>query len=136
MIPYINLTATWALFGLIWVTQIVTYPGFMDVGVDSFKVYHQNYMGAITLVVMPLMLTELGVGCWLVWHNHFHWEWLIPLILVGIIWASTFFLQVPMHETLVKGKDTDVIHSLVQTNWIRTIAWTLKAAWLTHFIMR
>ncbi len=44
------------------------------------------------------------------------------------IWASTFFVQVPLHEKLGGGFDADVQKRLVSTNWIRTIFWTLRGA--------
>lgn len=49
------------------------------------------------------------------------------LILVIGIFASTFFIQVPLHQKLSVGKDSHLIYRLVRTNWMRTIAWTLKA---------
>lgn len=136
MLPLINNAISWALFGLIWVSQIVTYPGFQDIGKNAFQAYHQNYMTAITYVVMPLMLSELALSAWLTWQSNFSWSYLFPLLIVAGIWASTFFIQVPLHNALVEGKDTVAIRQLVNSNWIRTIAWTLKAVWLTWFLVK
>jgi hypothetical protein len=49
------------------------------------------------------------------------------LVLVGIVWASTFLIQVPLHNRLGSGFNHEVIQLLVNTNWIRTIGWSLRA---------
>jgi multisubunit Na+/H+ antiporter MnhB subunit len=46
--------------------------------------------------------------------------------LLAVIWASTAFLQVPMHNVLTDGFNAEAHGRLVQTNWIRTIGWTLR----------
>jgi hypothetical protein len=56
---------------------------------------------------------------------------IISIFLIIIIWLSTFGLQVPIHKQLQTGKDEACIKRLVTTNWIRTIAWSLKAIWVT-----
>ena len=64
---------------------------------------------------------------------------LFGLILVLIIWASTFFVQVPLHEKLAAAFDAKVQQRLVLTNWIRTIAWTLRGAlvlWMTWLAIK
>ena len=77
---------------------------------------------------MPLMLMELGLSAWLFWVEWINY--LTPLILVVLIWASTYFIQIPQHNKLGEGKDVEVIQELVNKNWIRTVLWTLKGAWL------
>ena len=48
-------------------------------------------------------------------------------LLLGLIWISTFLLQVPCHHELSKG-NIIVIDKLIKTNWIRTIAWSIKTS--------
>jgi hypothetical protein len=120
--------AALALFGLIWLVQIVQYPAFAKVPSDSFIAYHQAHTRNIGIVVIPLMLAELITVCWLVidpvTRNHQTW----PLfVLTATVWLSTFLLQVPCHNRLARGKDDAVIRRLVRTNWIRTLGWTIKA---------
>ena len=60
------------------------------------------------------------------------------IILVVVIWASTFFLQVPQHGKLSLGFDAAAHASLVSSNWIRTIAWSLRGvltAWMVWKVM-
>jgi hypothetical protein len=47
-------------------------------------------------------------------------------VLLAGIWASTFLLQVPCHLRLSAGWDAATHRFLVDSNWIRTIAWTLR----------
>ena len=126
----INLAVSWALFGLIWMVQLVQYPSFRFIAEDQFPAFHQHHTRAISIVVMPLMLIEAGLGTCLVWASAGAWNTVVPLILVALIWASTFFIQVPDHNALAVRKDDSVIAHLVYTNWIRTALWSAKALWV------
>ena len=46
--------------------------------------------------------------------------------LVAVIWLSTAFIQVPCHNRLVDGFDEEAHSRLVGSNWIRTVAWTIR----------
>lgn len=54
--------------------------------------------------------------------------------MVGVVWLSTFLLQVPIHGKLSGVKDDVLIERLVKTNWIRTAAWSIKALFMTTII--
>jgi hypothetical protein len=59
---------------------------------------------------------------------------------VGVAWASTALLSVPLHGRLAGGLDLDQVDALVATNWVRTLAWTarglLLGAWLWRELER
>ncbi len=55
----------------------------------------------------------------------------VAFFLVVLIWLSTFTLQVPIHKRLQSGKDKTLIRRLLKTNWIRTVAWSMKAVAVT-----
>jgi len=131
---FFNLIITWTLVGLIWVIQLVHYPTFDFVQGTSFLAFHKHHTASITIIVMPLMLAELAVGFYLA--RHFQWFYLLPLLLVLLVWLSTFLLQVPIHNQLGSGKDSILIQKLVKTNWIRTILWTIKAIWISYYFIR
>jgi hypothetical protein len=61
---------------------------------------------------------------------------IISIVLVVIIWSSTFLLQVPIHNRLKSGKKEEFIRRLVATNWIRTIAWSLKSLVITLSVIK
>lgn len=121
--------STLSMVGLIWFIQVVHYPMFALVGADAFQRYEQVHARLTTYVVAPLMLVELATAVMLVQNRPGHidavWAWL-GLILVGTIWLSTWFLQVPAHNVLANGFDAAVHSRLVNTNWLRTIAWTSR----------
>ena len=131
-IAFINLLVSWALFGLIWIVQLVHYPTFEFVDSQNFLAFHQHHTSAITLIVMPLMVAEVGLGLYLVKQQPA--IYLGPLILVGLIWLSTFLIQVPIHNALGNEKDSFLIQKLVNTNWIRTILWTIKGIWVSYLV--
>jgi hypothetical protein len=87
------------------------------------------------------MLLELSSAAALVWWPAaaipiaFPW---IGLILLTLIWLSTVALQVPRHNTLSARFDSMVHRSLVVTNWIRTLAWSVRgllALWMVLLAM-
>lgn len=121
-----QLASTLPLIGLIWTIQLVHYPLFKLVGDETQKAYQKAHMNRITWIVGPLMLAELTAAA-LLWVGDPTGLWEIAgLVLVGIIWASTALIQVPCHGRLVEGFDPLAHRRLVRSNWIRTIAWTLR----------
>jgi hypothetical protein len=127
----VQLAATLALCGLIWMVQLVHYPLLARVGAEQFRAYHREHARRITWVVAPLMLAEAAassllllarpsaVPLWAVWTG-----WL----LVAAIWLSTGLLQVPCHARLTHGFEARTQRRLVASNWLRTLAWTARGA--------
>jgi hypothetical protein len=62
--------------------------------------------------------TPAGVPSWQTW---------LGLALVGVNWLSTMALQVPRHNRLGEGYNSDVHRALVTTNWLRTFAWSARS---------
>lgn len=117
--------------GVIWLVQIVHYPLFQFVGKERYTEFHAAHMNWISFVVAPLMIVEAFSTALIIFYPPANSDWRIlwfGLILVGVIWASTFFLQVPLHEKLAQGFDAETHRALVNTNWIRTAAWTMRGA--------
>jgi hypothetical protein len=121
----LNITATFILIGLIWTIQIVHYPLFAKVGSLNFSEFHITHSRNITMIVLPLMLLELSTSILLVNQDN-SLNSILGLCCVGIVWASTFYLQVPIHNQLALNFDLFLIEKLVFTNWIRTIFWSIK----------
>ena len=123
--------STWSLVGLIWFVQGVHYPLMRQVGDTGFKEYESLHMSRTTWIVAPLMLTELGTNLLLFWRPGIFDAGLLAvgLLLIAVIWLSTYFLQVPQHQRLSKGFNALAHRRLVMTNWIRTFAWTARGIW-------
>lgn len=125
----LQIAATLVMTGVIWVIQLVQYPFFSEVNAENFPKYHAAHTFWITPIVAPAMLVELFTSILLVFFppagidHKLLW---FGLILTGIVWASTFFLQIPLHNKLALGFDPNAHTALVSTNWIRTAAWSLR----------
>ncbi len=129
----LHFASTWFMVGLCWLVQCVQYPLMAAVGEDAFTTYEAGHVARIGPVVVPLMLAELVTGGWL---------WLaggepfrqpvfgLSLGLLGLVWLSTFCLQVPLHDALGAGFDAGRHAALVRTNWVRTLAWSARGVLL------
>ncbi len=117
-----------ALCTLIWLVQIVIYPGFLYYNESDLKKWHRTYTGRITIIVMPLMLGQLFLYVFLS-YSQATFDSFVGLGLVVMVWAVTFFISVPLHAKIDTLADTTMARKkLVRTNWMRTIAWTLVLA--------
>lgn len=125
----LHFAATWAMLGLIWFIQLNHYPLFSLVGREEFSDYQVAHMRRTTWVVAPFMCIEAITGALLLWAPPSGVSivsvW-VGMALLAVIWGSTAALQVPRHRDLLDGFDADAHRSLVASNWIRTIAWTIR----------
>ena len=132
LIIHAHAFATLAMTGLIWFVQIVHYPLFARAAESGDRVwigYERAHQTRTTVVVMPLMLTELATAAWLALSRPVGVDaglLLGGLALLGVVWAATFFVAVPLHHRLSRGFDARAHRALVLTNWIRTAAWTAR----------
>ena len=128
--------------GVIWFVQVVHYPLFARVGEEVFTTYESLHTMRTGWVVAPIMLLELGSTCMLLVERPASLSLNAIIFLVACtlgVWASTFFIQVPLHGKLVNGGDPETIQRLVSTNWIRTVLWTLKGVfclWLLYQLLQ
>ena len=133
----INIFSAFFATGLIWTIQLVHYPSMRFVSRDKFELFHSFHQLRISIIAMPLMAIELITTIILFMQNIENESSLIfkiNLIIVTLIWFSTFFIQVPLHQKLSKGKKTSLIDKLVLTNWFRTVLWTLRSILIIFFL--
>lgn len=125
----LNVVATWTMVGVIWFVQVVHYPLLSVVPVESASgvaVEHQKRTGWVVMAPMAvegvttlLLLAMVPVGvAWFV-------PWLagIPL---AVALGATVLLSVPRHARMAASPDAQVGHELVATNWVRTVAWSVR----------
>ena len=127
-----HLLTTFAMAGLIWFVQIVHYPMMTSFERKNFAAHEKEHCDRTGWVVVPLMLGEIFTFALLLLEGFRSNAFLVSGLLLGVIWASTFLLQVPLHRTLLRGWNDKAHRQLVATNWIRTIAWTGRAILLSR----
>lgn len=126
----VHAAATFFMTGVIWVVQVVHYPLFSFADRANYPAFAAAHGRLITLIVGPAMLAELVTAVLLVFRPPPTLSLraaLTGLALVAIIWASTALLQVPAHGQLAQGYDGRAHAFLVQSNWLRTVAWTARS---------
>ncbi len=113
------------LVGVILMTQILSYPLLLKLGISNFYNYYNSYTKRISFIVIPLMIFEvlLSIILNIILNNFYLFASNILLI---VVWGSTFFIQVPIHNKLSSNHSYVLINKLIYTNWIRTIAWICK----------
>lgn len=129
---WINLATSLYMTGLIWFVQIVHYPLFAQIPAEAFQRYEQRHQARTSYVVAPVMLAELAVSIAILVAaptNRLFW---ITSALTGVVWLSTVLVQMPLHGQLSQGYSLSAIHQLVSSNWIRTIAWSLRSLLLLY----
>jgi hypothetical protein len=130
-IAVLHAACTWFMVGLIWVIQRVHYPSMHYIEPDRFAPFEKYHCDAIGSIVAPCMLLEAISSAALAMHCNGPWQWAVLIAgwgLLAILWGSTFWIQVPLHARLQLGKNPDTIDRLVRTNWIRTVAWSIRGA--------
>ena len=135
----LHAAATWFMTGVIWIVQVVHYPLFSYADRGTYPAFADAHGRLITVIVGPAMLAEVVTALLLLADRPaaFPARWAaVGLVLIGVIWASTAFLQVPMHGQLAQGYDARAHGWLVGTNWIRTAAWTARSLLVGWVLVR
>jgi len=130
----IQLFCCFSLFGLIWTIQLVHYPAFLEIDPKSFSDFSETHSKSISFFVAPLMIVELLTGALLLTYSP-STQFFTNFIGILLLWSCTFFLSVPCHQKLSKGKDIGTIKKLISTNWLRTIIWSLRTFLLLSILL-
>ncbi len=125
----INVGTTAAMFGIIWIVQLVQYPLFAGLNSRDFHSWHRFHSNRITYIVAPLMIGDLIASGALAWFYLNIWSLVLLGLTIGV-WFATFTISVPIHAALEKATNSSeierLIRRLVSTNWIRTALYCLK----------
>jgi len=127
----IHIAATFIMVGVIWLVQLVHYPLMSFVEASRFSEFEQLHQVKIFWIVAPTMFVEGITAIWLAitWPSDWRRVWMrFGLLLVALIWLSTIFIQIPLHDALQSKFLESDLDRLVASNWIRTIAWSLRGA--------
>ena len=116
--------------GVIWLVQLVVYPMFLDAGPSAFPAWETEHASRIAPVVGPAIAGQLlaGVALVITASDHARWPARLNLGLLVLAVGVTGLVSVPLHAELADGFSAATIDDLVQSNWIRTAAWTAQLA--------
>lgn len=131
----IHAAITWTLAGLIWTIQLVHYPLLKNVGHEDFIAYHGRHMWLISWLVGPHFLAEAGSAGLLFYLGERSLLFGISLVALALVWGSTAFFQIPLHQKLEEGYHLTTIDKLIDTNWFRTFGWTVRGLCLVGILI-
>ena len=123
----IHAAAVWFCVGLVWVVQVLVYPGFVGIDRARWAAWHDRHTRLMAWTVSGPWAAQ-GVTCavLLVWRPDGVPFW--AAVLAGVCGAATVavtvLVSVPCHRRLSDGYDDAVLARLVRTNWYRVVAWT------------
>lgn len=125
-----NLAGTALMVGFIWTIQLLTYPMMKAVPTDGFVAYELMHRNRVTALLGVLAPTEIvaAAGVVLFVDDVPGWLSISAAAVLVAIWLSTALFYAPLHMRLSTGFDPVIHRRLVHTNWIRTVAWTVRGA--------
>ena len=135
----LHLVATAYMAGVLWTIQLVHYPLYAFAERARFGDMMREHIRRIAWTVMPAMFVEAGTGIALLVDppQGVPRAWLIAgLALIAVAWISTLAVQGPLNARLLGGYDEVVHRRLVRTNWLRTIAWSVRAGLVAAMVLR
>jgi hypothetical protein len=124
------------------IDQHVIYPTFPVIGENEFVAYRAVFGPRIILfLVLPLILQSVfsilllwlrpkAIPLWTVW---------LALACQLVRWGSTVVIQLPIQAQLDRGKNLELISTLMHASWIRTLANVAGAAimiWMMFAVLR
>lgn len=137
-----NVAAVIFMTGFIWTVQLVHYPLFDRVGEEAFPAYETAHNRLFFLVAGPGILATLATAMLLIFVRPQQVPLaavILGLALFAVIVVSTALFQAPQHQALSGGFDRDAYNFLLDTNWIRTAAWSaygILALWMIWQVAR
>jgi len=120
-----QLLVDFGLMVLIWIVQLIIYPSFKHYQKQNLVSWHHIYSSRITVIVLPLMAVQFMMSLYALYFN-FSWVSSLIMLLVLILWSTTFLQAVPLHYKITSGHFVgNTITKLIRVNWLRTVLWTL-----------
>lgn len=132
----VQLIITWIMTGIMWFSQIIHYPLYMKIR-EGFIEYERSYIRRSAILLGPLILIEALTAIILIGMAK---EGIliklagVNLILLILIWLSTFLFQTTQHQKLSIRFSKKILQGLIHFNWVRTILWTAKGVVMFFFL--
>lgn len=124
LILQISLLIDAGLVVLIWLVQLIIYPSFTYYKPENLFKWHQKYTTRLAFVVIPLMLSQLGLAIVTVFCE-LNLVSISSLLIILFLWIFTFVSFAPLHFKISeRNSDQNILHLLIRRNWIRTFLWS------------
>lgn len=125
-IEVLRLAIDFGLMVLIWMVQLLIYPGFEYLSATTFHKWHRKYARNMTFIVAPMMFAQVFiVGYFFYYFSHQFASNIIYAVLVGLTWLTTFLIFIPLHNKLDnEAHDVSTCRKLTRRNWMRVVLWT------------
>jgi hypothetical protein len=114
------------MVGFIWTIQLLVYPLMARVPADGFPTFEQFHQRRVVVVLALFSFAEVVSAAALVFSGVDRSLWLAGGLLLVALWVSTGAFYAPLHGRLAGGFDPGLHSLLVNTNWARTIGWTVR----------
>lgn len=119
---------------LIWMVQLIVYPGFIYYPEEALIQWHKKYTPRISLLVIPLMLGQLMLYGSLLQQEKTVYS-ISGFVLVLLVWLLTFTIFVPRHKSISAAEfSRNTLVELANLNWLRTAIWSALFLW-NYFIL-
>lgn len=110
---------------LIWLVQLIIYPGFRYRTSEYLVLWHKIYTVRITIILIPLFFGQLLSSLLQLWQNQNYYS-ISSVIIILLLWLVTMLVFIPMHRKIsLESFDLNLLIKLEKFNWIRTALWTL-----------
>lgn len=113
------------------IDHYVIYPTLPLIGENEFAPYYAAFSPRILLFLVAPVILQTVFTILLLWLRPKAiplWMVLFALACQIVRWISTVFVQVPIQIQLGKGKNLELINTLMQTGVIRTLSNVVGAA--------
>ncbi len=109
---------------IIWMVQLIIYPGFAHYPADRLVGWHGRYTSLIAVFVVPLMVGQLFLlarAAYLGGGPTANGM----LVMTLLAWGVTFKYSVSLHRKITDNQDVaGSVALLIKTNWPRTVLWS------------
>ena len=130
----IEIVSCFFMTGIIWLVQLVHYPSFLYIDRNRFESFCRFHQQRISFIVMPAMCLELVANIWTYMQSSQSVLYLLSSLALYAIWLITFFISMPYHRQLSQAFDKMAVLSLIRTNWLRTLLWTVRSCLFFYHI--
>ena len=124
------------------VDHYVIYPTLPLIGETEFTTYYAAFSPRILLFLVLPVILQTVFSILLLWLRPKAiplWAVLFALACQIVRWSSTVLIQVPIQVQLGKGKNLELINTLMQTGVVRTLSNVVGAAiivWMMFAVLR